>query len=116
VSFPFDLHSAAMFDSHMHAVPVPCHDYAVLKATSQGHSMAHHGHGKACVNYHPPSRDGICATSLHSDSSGYHAEFHKVCYQKHTDPLNCRASSSYISDYHVDFHEDHGTVGEWQGW
>jgi hypothetical protein len=41
VSFPFDLHSAAVFDSHMpcrsHAVPLPCHEYAVLKATSQGH-------------------------------------------------------------------------------
>jgi hypothetical protein len=31
VFFPFDLHSAAVFDSHM-----PCHEYAVLKATSQG--------------------------------------------------------------------------------
>jgi hypothetical protein len=30
--FPFDLHSAAVFDSHM-----PCHEYAVLKATSQDH-------------------------------------------------------------------------------
>jgi hypothetical protein len=39
--FPFDLHSAAVFDSHMpcrsHVVPLPCHEYAVLKATSQGH-------------------------------------------------------------------------------
>jgi hypothetical protein len=30
------------------------------------------------------------------------------CYQKQT-------SSSDISDYHADFHEGHGTVGEWQG-
>jgi hypothetical protein len=41
VYFPFDLHSAAVFDSHMsclsHAVPLPCHEYAFLKATSQGH-------------------------------------------------------------------------------
>jgi hypothetical protein len=28
-----------------HAVPVPCHDHAVLKATSQGHDTARHGHG-----------------------------------------------------------------------
>jgi hypothetical protein len=35
-------------------------------------------------------------------------------YQKHTNPLNCRASSSDISGYHADFHEGHGTVGEWQ--
>jgi hypothetical protein len=36
VSFPFDLHSAAEFDSHIprrsHAVPLPCHEYAFLKA------------------------------------------------------------------------------------
>jgi hypothetical protein len=41
VSFPCDSHSAAVFDSHMpclsHAGPLPCHEYAVLKATSQGH-------------------------------------------------------------------------------
>jgi hypothetical protein len=41
MSFPFDLHSAALFDSHMpcrsHAVPLPCHEYVVLKAISQGH-------------------------------------------------------------------------------
>jgi hypothetical protein len=49
VSFPFDLHSAAVLDSHMpcrsHAAPVPCHDHAVVKATSQGHSTSRHGHG-----------------------------------------------------------------------
>jgi hypothetical protein len=45
VSFPFDLHSAAEFDSHM-----PCHDHAVLKATSPGHGTARHGHGMSCVN------------------------------------------------------------------
>jgi hypothetical protein len=41
VSVSFHLHSAAVFDSHMpyrfNAVPLPCHEYAVLKATSQGH-------------------------------------------------------------------------------
>jgi hypothetical protein len=37
VSFPFDLHSAAVFDSHMPCRSLPCHEYAVLKATSQGH-------------------------------------------------------------------------------
>jgi hypothetical protein len=48
-------------------------------------------------------------------SSGYHAEFHECFYQKHTNPLNCRTSSSDISGYHADFHEGHGTIGEWQG-
>jgi hypothetical protein len=54
-------------------------------------------------------------TCPRSASSGYHAEFHEGCYQKHTNPLNCRISSSDISGYHADFHEGHGTVREWQG-
>jgi hypothetical protein len=41
VSFLFDLHSTAVFGSHVpcrsHAVPLPCHEYAFLKANSQGH-------------------------------------------------------------------------------
>jgi hypothetical protein len=43
----------------------------------------------------------------------FHAEFHEGCYQKHQ--KNNRTSSSDISGYHEDFHEGHGTVGEWQG-
>jgi len=46
VSLPFDLHNAAVFDSHIlfhaHAALLPCPDHAVLKATSQGHSTARH--------------------------------------------------------------------------
>jgi hypothetical protein len=55
------------------------------------------------------------ATCPLSAFSGYHAEFHERCYQKHTNPLNCKTSSSYISVHGVDFHERQGTVGEWQG-
>jgi hypothetical protein len=105
---PFLIHTC-------HAAPVPCHDHLVLKATSQGHGTARHGHGMACVNYHRLSRDGIRATCPHSVSSGYHAEFHEGYHQKHTNSLNCRTSSSVISGYHADFHEGHDTVGEWQG-
>jgi hypothetical protein len=50
-----------------------------------------------------------------SASSGYQAELHDGCYQKHTNPLNCRTCSSNISGYHADFHERHSTIGEWQG-
>jgi hypothetical protein len=50
-------------------------------------------------------------TCPHSAFSGYHAEFYEG-YQKHTNPLNCRTSSSDISGYHADFHEGHGTA--WQ--
>jgi hypothetical protein len=60
-------------------------------------------------------QDEMWATCRRSTSSGYHAKFHEDCYQKHTNPLNFRTSSSDISGYHADFHEGHGTVGEWQG-
>ena len=129
VSLPFDLHSAAVSDSHL-----PCHAPAVLRPcrSSQGHSTAR------------PSRDGPWATCPRSASSGYHAEFHEVCYQKHTnlrcrwpvwnqtkfvmdeeksgnstlkkdELLNCWTSSSDISGYQAEFHEGHGTIGAWQG-
>ena len=51
VSFPFDLHSAAVCDSHL-----PFHAHAMLRPcrSSQGHSTAvstaRHGHGMLCVN------------------------------------------------------------------
>ena len=53
VSFPFDLHSAAMSDSHL-----PCHDHAMLWPcrSSQSHGMvrAWHGRGMASVNQTRP--------------------------------------------------------------
>jgi hypothetical protein len=94
---------------------VPCHDLAILKAISQGHGTARHGHGMTCVKEHRPSRDGMWATCPPSAFYGYGAEFHEVCYRKYTNPLNCRISSSDISGYPADFHEGHGTVGKWQG-
>jgi hypothetical protein len=54
------------------------------------------------------------ATCPRSASSGYHAVLHEGCYQKYTNLLNCRTSSSDISSYHADFHEGHSTVGERQ--
>jgi hypothetical protein len=94
---------------------MPCHDHAVLKATSQGHGTARYGHGMAFVNWHRPSRDGVWVTCPRSASSGYDAEFQEG-YQKHANPLNCRTSSSDISGYHADFNDGHDTVGEWHGY
>jgi hypothetical protein len=68
-------------------------------------AMVNLGKGMAIVNYHRQSRDGTWAACPRSVSSGYHVEFHGSCYQKHTNPLNCRTSSSDISGYHADFHE-----------
>ena len=127
VSFPFDLHSAALSDSHL-----PYHDLAMLlPCRSQGHGTAQ------------PSRDGLWATCSRSASSCYHAEFHEVikripisdacgqCETKHRvswtrkrvvaahykkdDLLHCRTSSSEISGYHADFDEGHGSIGAGQG-
>jgi len=50
VLFPFHLHNATVFDSHMicraHAMPIPCYYRAVLKATSQGNGAERPGHGR----------------------------------------------------------------------
>ena len=71
MSFPFDLHSAAVSDSHCHAKPMPCSGHAVLlKATAQhgrlstpvlycgleknGMVRAWHGHVMASVNQTRP--------------------------------------------------------------
>ena len=90
------------------------------------------------------SRDSLWAICPRLASSGYHAEFHEGCYQKHTnlrcrwpawnqtmfvmdeeksgssklqksDLLNCWTCSLDTSGYHVDFHEGHGTIGAWKG-
>ena len=123
------IYTVAVSDSHL-----PCHAHALLRPcrSSQGHGTER------------PSRDGLWATGPRSASSGYHAEFHEGCYQKHTNlrcrwpvwnqttfvmdkqksgsstlqkssSVNCWTSSSYISGYHADFHEGHGTVGAGQG-
>jgi hypothetical protein len=122
MSFPFDLHSAAVSDSHL-----PCRAHTMLWScrSSQGHDTAR------------PSRDGLWVTCPRLSSSSNHAEFHENCYQKHTKPphndpylllqrvvsahhkkgdqLNCWTNSSDISGYNADFHEGHGTVGVGQG-
>jgi hypothetical protein len=109
------------------AMPWPCRTHAMLWPcrSSQGHSTAR------------LSRDGPWATCPRSASSGYHAELHKDCYQKHTNPphsdpylrlqrvvaahykkddlWNWWTSILDISGYHADFHGGHGNVGAGQG-
>jgi hypothetical protein len=79
--FPFDLHSAAVFDSHMlyrsHAVPLPCHEYAVLKATSQGH-----GKGAAWKRYglcELPSTVHLPLSALSENGTVVAGERHGTC-------------------------------------
>jgi hypothetical protein len=99
-----------------HAVSVPCHDHAFLKATSQGHGTARHGR---CMSWRmlnsigrPETRLGYLPALI---SFCYHEDIHEGCYQKHTNRLNCRTSSSENSGYHADFHERQDTVRKWQG-
>ena len=80
-----------------HAVPLPCRDAKGLECvfpiwfTQCGRvwftlampcpCRSSEGHGTA-----RSSTDGLWATCPPSNSSGYHAEFHEDCYQKHTNP------------------------------
>ena len=106
-------------------MPRPCR-------SSQGHGTAQ------------PSRDGLWATCSRSASCGYHAELHEVlisripisdaggqretkhrlsrtrksvvaAHYKKDDLLHCWTSSSDISGYRVELHEEQGTVGGGRG-
>jgi hypothetical protein len=66
VFFPFDLHSAAMFDSNM-----PCQDRVVLKATSQSHGTARHvwiNSGHPQTVYRRPARVQLLVTITQSST------------------------------------------------
>jgi hypothetical protein len=112
VSFPFYVHSGAVFDSHMQcrarAMPRPCRSESDISRPLHSAEWVWHG---MCELASDVQRRYV-GTCTGSASSGYHAEFHEGCYQKHTN--KCRTSSSDNSGYHADFHEGHGTVGEWR--
>jgi hypothetical protein len=96
------------------AMPRPCRSESELsrpRHSTTWHSMAWHG---MCELASAVQRRHVGDLPPRSASSGYHTEFHEG-YQKQTNPLNCRTSSSDISGYHADSEEGHGTVGEWQG-
>jgi hypothetical protein len=63
VSFPFDVHSATVSDSHLPCHPRPCQ-------SSQGHDTAW------------PSIEGLWANCPRWASSGYDAEFHEVLIRR----------------------------------
>jgi hypothetical protein len=118
VSFPFDLHSAAVFDSHMpcrsHAVPLPCLEYAFLKATSQGHGRF--------IAWLRRQGDGMLTACWRLASFKlYHTQFQSVCYQKHTN-LRCSGQCEWHGSGRVVAGERHGmcesvfkAAGEEQG-
>jgi hypothetical protein len=104
-----------------HAMPRPCRATTmpfwkrILKATAQhsmGATLAWHG---MCELASAVQRRHVGNMPAFGFFRLQRAEFHEGCYHKHTNTLNCRTSSSDIFGYHADFHEGHGTVGEWQG-
>jgi hypothetical protein len=94
------------------AAPMPRHDHAVLKAASQGHGIARHGHcicelSPAVQRWHVGDLPAFGFFRLPNGvprrlSEAYHL-------------INCRTSISDISGSHTDVNEGHGTVGVWQG-
>jgi hypothetical protein len=66
VSFPFDLHSAATFDSHMscraRAMPRPCRAESDFLSLRHCAIWGRHGRGMVFVIYYRPSIDGMWAT------------------------------------------------------
>ena len=129
MSFPFDLHSAALSDSHLscraHAIP----DHAILlKATAQ-----HVRRGTPCgltasFRLLPAimrsSTKVIIRRIPISDAGGQCETKHRLswtrkivaaAHYKKDDLLQCWTSSSDISGYHVDIYEGNGPVGAGQG-
>jgi hypothetical protein len=102
-----------------HAIPCPCRARAIPRPCRSESDFSRPRHSAAWTR-HVWISTGRPETACWRParvrpSSGYHAQFHEGCYQKHTNMLNCRSSSSDISGYHADSHEGHGTVGEWHG-
>jgi len=98
VSLPFDLHSAAVFDSHIpchaRAALLPCPEHAVLKATSQGHgtarrvwiNTARHDRGTAWT------RHAVCELTRHGMTGERH-EHGMLCVNY---PLVGRSVQTYV--------------------
>jgi len=126
VSFPVDLHSAAVSDSHLHML---CTDHALLlKATAQHVSREAACGLPARVRLLPAttrSSAKVVIRSIQISDAGVQCETKRLSwtrkrvlaarYKKKDDLLNCWTSSSDISGYYADFHEGHGTIGTWQG-
>ena len=125
--FPFDLHSAAMSDSHL-----PCPSYA---PTMPFFSRPRHSTSveRRPVGYLPafgflrlprgvPRR--LLSDAYQSQMQVVSVKPNTVCHgrgrvvaarYKKNDLLHCWTSSSDISGYHADFHEGHITIGAGQG-
>ena len=112
-----------------HVMPMLCSEHAVLlKATAQ-----HVRRETACglparVRLLPATKRSSTKDVIRhipiSDTGGQCETKHRLswtrkrvvaAHDKKDDLLHCWTSSSDISGYHADFHEEHGTIGAWQG-
>ena len=124
MSFPFNLHSAAVSDSHL-----PCRAHAVLlKVTAKdGRRETARGRPARARLFSATTRSSskvVIRSILISDAGGRCETKHRLswtrkrvvaAHYKKDALLNCWTSSSDISGYYADFHEGHGTVGAGQG-
>jgi hypothetical protein len=107
---------------------MPCSDHAVLlKATVQLGLRETACGLRARFRFLPAttrsSTKAVISSIPISDAGGQCETKHRLSWMrkrvvaahyKKDDLLNCWTNSSYISGYHADFHEGHGTVREGQ--
>jgi hypothetical protein len=129
VYFPFDLHSAAVSDSHL-----PCRAHAILDNAILPQVTAHHGRRETACGLLARVRL-LSATTRNStkvvirrlpisDASDQCETKHRLswprkrvvaAHYKKDDLLHCWTSSSDIFGYYANFHEGHGTIGAGHG-
>jgi len=115
-AFPFDLHSAAVFDSHF-----SCHAHAVLRSCrseSQGYGTGRQGMSELTSTVERWHVGDLPAFGCFRLSRGVPRRLLPESHQSQMQVagvLNCWTSISDISGHHADIHEGHGTVGEGQG-
>jgi hypothetical protein len=95
-----------------HAMPQPCCSESDLSRPQHGCSMGMAWHMWISISCPEmacrwPARVRLLPPTAWSPT--------KFVIRKHSNPLDCRTSSSHISSYQADLCEGHGTVGEWQG-
>jgi hypothetical protein len=102
-----------------HAVPRPCRTHTMPRPCSSVSNFSRPRHSAAWA-WHGTCKLASAVQRWHVGNLPSFGFFrllcgvHEGCYQKHTNPLHCRTSSSDISSYHADFHGRRGTVREWQ--
>ena len=111
-----------------HAMPMLCSDHAVLLKTTAQHVRPETTRGLPAGVRLLPATTRISTKVIRripiSDAGGPCETKHRLswtrkrvvaAHYKQDDLLHCWTSSSDISGYHADFHEEHGTIGAWQG-